>query len=145
MVSLLQFTKYAAVTRPPLNDMMGDDITERLIQVPFYTARMEIARENIIEHEAQKLEQLVNSSASLKKENPPDSTSNDSHARSSQLQVEAESEITKSLKDPCDESDHKNLHRHTNEVLTTSTKSKQSTLNFATRPTNQTCLVLSCL
>ena len=93
---------------------------------------MEIARENIIKHEAQKLEQLANSSASLKKENPPNSTSSDSHARSSQLQVEAESEITKSLKDSC-ESDHKNLHRRTNEVLTTSTKSKQSTLNFGAK------------
>ena len=99
--------------------------------VPFYTAGLEIARENIIKYEAQKNELPVCSNISLKEENPANSTSSDSHAKSSQLQVDAESEITKS-KDPCDESDKK-LHTSANEVLTTSTKSKQSTLNFATK------------
>ena len=97
--------------------------------VPFYTAGMEIARENILKHEAQKNETLASSSSSLKEKNPANSTSRDSNAVSSQLQFDAKSEFTKS-RDPCDESG-KQLLKSAN-VVTISEKSKQSTLNFAT-------------
>lgn len=90
--------------------------------VPFYTAGMEIARENILKHEAVKNEPLASSSSSLREKNPANSTSSDN---------DTESEFAKS-KDPCDESD-KQLDKYANVVLTTSEKSKQSTLNFVAK------------
>ena len=48
--------------------------------VLFYAAEMEIARENILKHQAQKNEPLVSTS---KEKNPANSTSSDSHTVSS--------------------------------------------------------------
>ena len=117
--------------------------------VPFYTVGMEIARDNIIKHETHKIEKLASVSTSSKEGKSTNSKDSDTadttiiptitiadkananiHAGSSLSQIETESEITKS-EDLCDMTGPENLHKSAYEMITT--KSKQSTLNFAAK------------
>ena len=104
--------------------------------VPFYTVGMEIARENIIKHEAQKFEKVANVNTSLKEGNSTNSNSSDTAMIHKTTIVdtiaegEAESENTKS-KDPCDVPDAENSHTSAYELLTA--KSKQSTLKITAK------------
>ena len=110
---------------------------------------MEIARDNIIKHETQKVDNLASVSTSSKEGKSTNSKDSDTadttiiptitiadkananiQAGSSLSQIETESEITKS-EDPCDVTGPENLHKSAYEMITT--KSKQSTLNFAAK------------